>query len=190
MPHPLRITIPAFDDLWDERSERFITVKGGELVLAHSLVSISKFEQEWKRPFLSKVKLTDEQIMYYIEHCMSMASHPVDPMIYKCLPAFPEVVKQITDYMEDPMTATTFNDRLTAQQSYKNRSVTSEEIYYVMASNNIPIEFQKWHLNRLLALLRVFEVKNTPQKKRSQRDIMKDYAAINAANKAKFNTKG
>ena len=190
MMHPLRVQIPGFDDLWDERSERFITVKGGELVLAHSLVSISKFEQEWKRPFLSRTKLTDEQIMFYIEHCMSLSSHPVDPMIYKCLPAFPEVVKKIVDYINDPMSATIFNDRLTPQQSFKNKNVTSEEIYYLMASNNIPIEFQKWHLNRLLALLRVFEVKNTPPKKRSQKDILSDYAAINAANKAKFHTKG
>lgn len=188
---PLKIHLPAFDDLWDERTQRFISTKEADIVLEHSLVSISKWEQKWKRAFLSNKPMTDEQVLDYIERCMVISSYNPDPNVYKTLPAFPEAMKQINDYMNDPMTASHFHDNnLTAQQHYKNRVITTEEIYYIMASNNIPIEFQKWHLNRLLALLKVFEVKNAPPKKRSKGDMIRDYAAINRANRAKFNTKG
>ena len=189
---PLKIHLPAFDDLWDERAQRFITTKEADIVLEHSLVSISKWEQKWKRAFLSNKPLTDEQILDYIERCMVISSYNPDPNVYKTIPAIPGVLQQINDYMNDPMTATYFNDPRgkNAQQHYKNRVITTEEIYYIMASNNIPIEFQKWHLNRLLALLKVFEVKNAPPKKRSKNEMVRDYAAINRMNRAKFNTKG
>lgn len=190
---PLKIHIPKCDDLWDEASERFITTKEVDLSFEHSLVSISKWEMKWKRAFLSPIKLTDEQILDYIERCMIIGGNTVDKATYRALFAFPDKVVQIKEYMEDPMTATTFIDRRSAVESYKNRQTTSEEIYYLMAVNNIPIEFQKWHLNRLLTLLKVFEVKSQPtngKNRRSNSAIMKDYAAINRANRAKFNTKG
>lgn len=188
---PLKLHLPAYDDLWDESTQRFISTKEADIVLEHSLVSISKWEQKWKRAFLSNKPLTDEQILDYIERCMPITSYNNDPNVYKSLRAFPDLLKQINDYMNDPMSASHFNDsRHNVQQHYKNRVITTEEIYYIMASNNIPIEFQKWHLNRLLALLKVFEVKNTPPGKRSKNDMIRDYAAINRANKAKFHTKG
>ena len=187
---PLKIVIPECDDLWDERAQRFISSKETVITLEHSLVSISKWEAKWKRAFLSKQPLTYEQILDYIERCMLIGGNNIDPMAIKALPAFPDKIKQIKEYMEDSMTATVFNNYQSAQQSYKNRCVTSEELYYYMASNNIPIEFQKWHLNRLLALLKVFEVKNAPPKKTSKKELMSNYAAINKANRARFGTKG
>lgn len=188
---PLKLHIPAYEDLWDERNQRFISTKEADIVLEHSLVSISKFEQKWKRAFLSNKPLTDEQIIDYITRCMVISSFNNDTSVYRSLLAFPDLVKQINDYMNDSMTATVINNgKITAQQHYKNKVITSEEIYYLMASNNIPIEFQKWHLNRLLALLKVFEVKNAPPKSRSKSDMIRDYAAINKANRAKFHTKG
>lgn len=187
---PLKIHIPKNDDLWDESSERFIYSKEADLVFEHSLVSISKWEMKWKRAFLSPKPLTDEQIVDYIERCMAIGGNNMDPMVYKSLFAYPDKILQIKDYMEDPMTATHFHDRQSASQTYRNRSITSEEIYYLMAANNIPIEFQKWHINRLLTLLKVFEVKESPKGKTSRNELLRDYAAINRANRAKFHTKG
>ena len=88
----------------------------------------------------------------------------------------------------DPMTATTFSD---AKKGKPNREiVTSELIYYWMITLHIPVEFEKWHINRLLTLIRVCEIKNTPPKKRSAREIMNRNAALNEARRKKLNTKG
>ena len=40
-------------ELWDEKNEEFIQIKGGKLVLEHSLVSMSKWEAKWMKTFLS-----------------------------------------------------------------------------------------------------------------------------------------
>ena len=187
---PLKIHIPECNDLWDEGAQRFIQSKETTITLEHSLVSISKWAAKWKRAFLSREPLTDAQVLDYIHSSMVIGGNTIDPMAFRALPAFPDKINQIKEYMEDPMTATVFNDYRNANQTYKNRCITSEEIYYLMASNNIPIEFQKWHLNRLLTLLKVFEVKNTPPQKMNKKEIMSNYAAINRANRAKFHTKG
>lgn len=182
----LKITIQP-NELWDESNQRFITIdKPVVLSLEHSLVSISKWEAKWKKAYLSKIPKTLEEKLDYIR-CMTLTQN-VDPKVYYLLDE--KTVKEINDYIEDPMTATTFNDRNSATETYKNRIVTSEELYYLMFVNNIPVDFQKWHLNRLLTLLKVFSVKNAPPKKMSKENLMKSYADINRANRAKFHTKG
>ena len=110
----------------------------------------------------------------------------VKPEVYNYLTE--KNITEITDYINAPMTATTFNE-----VSTKGRGrdiITSELIYYWMITFNIPVEFQKWHLNRLLTLIRVCEIKNTPAKQMSKREVASRYAALNAARKKKFNTKG
>lgn len=179
----LRIIVPAAE-YFDEINEEFIYKKEQTLQLEHSLVSLSKWESKWNKAFLGKQEKTDEEILDYVR-CMTLTQN-VDPEVYSRLSA--ENYAAINAYIEAPMTATCFFDERKGQKS--KETVTSELIYYWMISYNIPVEFQKWHLNRLLTLIRVCNVKNTPPKKRSQREIMKRHAAINAANRKRFNSKG
>lgn len=179
----LKIIVPA-TEYFDEINEEFINKKEQTLQLEHSLVSLSKWESKWNKAFLGKQEKTDEEILDYVR-CMTLTQN-VDPEVYSRLSA--ENYAAINAYIEAPMTATCFFDEKKGQRS--KETVTSELIYYWMISYNIPVEFQKWHLNRLLTLIRVCNVKNTPPKKRSQREIMKRQAAINAANRKRFNSKG
>lgn len=179
----LKIIVSA-TEYFDEINEEFINKKEQTLQLEHSLVSLSKWESKWNKAFLGKQEKTDEEILDYVR-CMTLTQN-VDPEVYSRLSA--ENYAAINAYIEAPMTATCFFDEKKGQRS--KETVTSELIYYWMISYNIPVEFQKWHLNRLLTLIRVCNVKNTPPKKRSQREIMKRQAAINAANRKRFNSKG
>lgn len=180
----LQITVPISPEMWDEKNEEFIEPKTASLQLEHSLVSISKWESKWHKPFLSKEPKTVEETIDYIK-CMTLTQN-VKSEVYDHLSK--ENIEEINAYIDDPKTATTFSkDR----QSARSREiVTSELIYYWMIALNIPFECQKWHLNRLLTLIRVCEVKNTPGKKMSQKEVLNQYAAINAANRKRFNTKG
>lgn len=179
----LEITIPA-TDLWDESNQEFISVKECTLKLEHSLVSISKWESKWHIPFLSKEPISEEANRDYIRF-MTLNKN-VDPNVYYCIT--PDIYNQIEKYMEDSMTATTF--RKDQNRKINNEQVTAELIYYWMITLGIPIEFQKWHINKLLTLIRVCNVKNTPTKKRSKKEIANDYAAINAKRRKEWNTKG
>lgn len=179
----LRITIPSAE-LWDERKQEFINIKGCTLSLEHSLVSISKWESKWETPFISKKSLNLEETIDYIQ-CMTLTQN-VDPMVYTLLND--EHIEAVRRYIDAPMTATTFSD---VDNAKPNREIiTSEIIYYWMIAFNIPVEFQKWHINRLLTLIKVCNIKNQPKKKMSRREIMSRNAALNASRKKKLNTKG
>ena len=179
----LQIVIPAIE-LWDEETQEFVQVKEQTLQLEHSLVSLSKWESKWNKAFLGKQPKSVEETLDYIK-CMTLTKN-VDPNIYKWISN--ENIQKINKYIEAPMTATTFMEDPSSKRN--NEIVTSELIYYWMVTLNIPFECQKWHLNRLLTLIRVCNVKNTPPKKRSRREIMSRNAALNAARKKKLNTKG
>ena len=179
----LTITLPALE-LWDEAESEFVSVKEQTLELEHSLVSLSKWESKWCKPFLSKVEKTDEEVLDYIR-CMTLTKN-VDPDIYSRLTD--AHVKQIYDYINAPMTATTFSQDKSAAKS--REVVTSEVVYYWMIALNIEFECQYWHLNRLLTLIKVCNIKNSPPKKRSKKDIMSQNAALNEARRKQLNTKG
>jgi len=179
----LQITIPAVE-LWDERKQEFVTTKEQTLSLEHSLVSLSKWESRWCKPFLTKQEKTFEETLDYIKF-MTITQN-VDPEIYRYLTN--ENINEINRYIEAPMTATYFSDE---KNSKTNREqITAELIYYWMIALNIPFECQKWHLNRLLTLIKVCNIKNQPPKKRSKKEIMSRNAALNAARRKQLNTKG
>ena len=179
----LQITIPAIE-LWDEQKEEFIiSVEEKTLQLEHSLISISKWESKWHKPFISKETKTREQTLDYIK-CMTMTKN-VDDSVYSRLSN--SNIDTINNYIDDPMTATTFSMN---QTNGRKEIITSELIYYWMISYNIPMECQKWHLNRLLTLIRICDVKNTPAKKMNKKDIINQYAALNASRRKQFNSKG
>ena len=180
----LKITVPAAE-FWDEIHEEFIYKKEQTLQLEHSLVSLSKWESKWNKAFLGKQEKTDEEILDYV-CCMTLTQN-VDPEVYTRLSN--ENYVMINAYIEAPMTATCFSDDKQAKGN--KETVTSELIYYWMISYNIPVDIcQKWHLNRLLTLIRVCNVKNSPPKKRSKREIMNRHKALNAANRKRFGSKG
>ena len=179
----LQITIPSLE-LWDELKQEFITTKEQVLQLEHSLVSISKWEAKWCKTFLSRKEKTYEETIDYVK-CMTITQN-VNPDVYAYLTE--DNIKQINDYISAPMTATWFSDE---KNGAPNREqVTSELIYYWMIALNIPFECQKWHLNRLLTLIRVCNIKNKPSKKMSRGEIMSRNAALNAARRKQFNSRG
>ena len=180
----LQITIPAIE-MFDEQKQEFISTKEQTLCLEHSLVSLSKWESKWHKPFLSKEPKTNEETLDYIK-CMTITQN-VDPNIYLCLTR--ENIELVNQYIEDPMTATWFSEE-SKRGGSGGEQTTSELIYYWMIALNIPFECQKWHLNRLLTLIRVCNIKNQPPKKMSRRDIMSRNSAINAARRKKYNSKG
>ena len=179
----LQITIPASEQ-WDESKQEFVNTKEQTLQLEHSLVSLSKWESKWCKSFFSKREKTYEETLNYIQ-CMTLTQN-VKPEAYNCLTQ--ENIDQINEYIEAPMTATYFNKDEKSKGS--NETITSELIYYWMIALNIPFECQKWHLNRLLTLIRVCEIKNQPPKKMSKSSIMSRNAALNAARRKKLNSKG
>ena len=179
----LRITIPA-EEFWDEVNEEFIYTKEQTLQLEHSLVSLSKWESKWCKAFLTKQEKTFEETLDYIKF-MTITQN-VDPKVYNYLTN--ENIDEVNRYIEAPMTATYFSEDKTSKIS--REQVTAELIYYWMISLNIPFECQKWHLNRLLTLIKVCNIKNTPPKKRSRKDIMSSNAALNAARRKQLNTRG
>lgn len=188
----LKIKIPdqPKEQLWDEAHEEFIYLpekKGCELTLEHSLLSVSKWEAIWCKPFLAKEDRTVEEMLSYIE-CMTVSPSNVDPEVYKRIPQ--SEYERINKYINYPSTATTIGGISGGKRSSEIK--TSELIYYCMTACNIPFECQKWHLNRLLTLIKVCEIKNNPkgQQKMSMDEIRKDYDALNETRRKKYNTKG
>ena len=179
----LYITVPE-TELFDESSGEFISIKEQTLQLEHSLVSLSKWESKWNKSFLSEAEKTEEETIDYIK-CMTITQN-VKPEVYKCLTR--SNMKEINDYISAPMTATSFFE--IDEKKPNKEKITSELIYYWMIALNIPFECQKWHLNRLLTLIRVCNVKNAPPKKVSKGEMINKYAAINAARRKKLNSKG
>ena len=179
----LRITIPAAE-LWDEERQEFVSTKEQTLQLEHSLVSLSKWESKWCKAFLSKNDKTAEETLDYVR-CMTITPN-VDPNTYNFLT--PDNIEEINKYIQAPMTATYFREDKNSKGS--REVVTAELIYYWMIALNIPFECQKWHLNRLLALVKVCNIKNSPPKKYSKRELASRNAALNAARRKQLNTTG
>jgi len=179
----LSINIPGIE-YYNDETEEFGTTKPVSLQLEHSLVSLSKWEAKWRKPFLSKDAKTYDETIDYIR-CMTITQN-VDPVVYKNLSD--EVYSTVNQYIEAPMTATWFSDDKGPGSS--REIITAEIIYYWMVSYNIPMECQKWHLNRLLTLIRVCNIKNAPPKKIGKRDSLASRRALNEARRRQLNSKG
>lgn len=180
----LPITIPLGPEEWDPEKEEFVEPKTITLQLEHSLVSLSKWEAKHCTPFLAKKNFTIEETVDYIK-CMTITQN-VNPDVYRYLTN--DNIDEIKAYIDSPMTATTFPEDKTAGRG--REIVTNEVIYHWMISLNIPFSCEKWHLNRLLTLVKVCSIKNSPPKKMSKREIMSRNAAMNAARKKQLNSKG
>lgn len=179
----LKVIIPG-KELWDEGKGEFVFVKGAALQLEHSLVSLSKWEAKWHKPFLGNGDKTAEETVDYIR-CMTLTQN-VSPSVYGIIGD--DVIRQVSDYISDPMTATWFSREDKTPPS--REVVTAEVIYYWMITLNIPFECQKWHLNRLITLIRVCNAKNAPLKKMSKKQLLSRNAALNAARRKQLNSRG
>ena len=164
-------------ELFDEATLSFISAKDTTLQLEHSLISLSKWESKWHKPFLSNEPKTEEEMRDYIR-CMTITQN-VDDDVYYCLSE--ENLLSVKKYMEDPMTATWFNDK--NNKRGRKRVITAELIYCWMFAMNIPLECEKWHLNRLFTLLRVCSEENSP-KKESKGETKDRYRQLNAKRRA------
>lgn len=180
------ITIPAQEMFIPP--DKFEYTKETTIKIEHSLVAIAKWEAKWHVPFLDdKNQKTNEMMIDYIR-CMTITQN-VDPNVYYFIPE--DVLKEVNDYIDDPMTATWF----TKDQGPKRRGevVTAELVYYWMITQNIPPEYDKWHFNRLMTLIRVCSEKNaqsTNGKKMNKRSILNQNKALNAARRKASGSKG
>lgn len=183
----LQISVVAEPEQWNSKTEEFIPEKRITLHLEHSLISLAKWESKWCKPFLSnQAKHSDEETLDYIR-CMTITQN-VDPKVYRNISN--RELERIGKYINAPMTATTFGDDGVDSKKKNTQIVTNELIYYWMIAHGIPHDYDKWHLNRLLTLIKVCEAERAPKKKRNRAELTRKYEAINAANKAKFNSKG
>ena len=181
----LKLVIPEME-LFDERTNEFLIINETTLTLEHSLLSVSKWEAKWKKPFLSKDQKEDRELFDYIR-CMTLTQN-VNPLIYTNLPK--SAIDKIINYIDDSMTATWFGDNSESSKRPSSRIVTSELIYYWMVAYNIPFECEKWHLNRLMTLIRICGIENSPKKKMSKSEIMSRNRALNAARRKAHGIKG
>lgn len=172
-------------ELWDENKEQFIYIDECDLLLEHSLVSISKWESKYHKSFINTDKTIDESLDYI--KMMVIGKKPADDNVFYNLSK--EQIEKIGAYINDPMTATTVpeDDNGQGKSLHKDKFTTSEEIYYYMFAQNIPIECQYWHLNRLITLIKVCAFNNKPEDKKNKRMTSTDLIARKARMQAARN---
>ena len=172
---------------YDEARNEFIKYPEVTIKMESSLVAISKWESKYHKSFFRKNDKSKEEILYYM-YCM--VYEPED-LSYEHFLNFISSDRRrynaITEHINDPMTAIHFMDE---EKSHSSDTITSEIVYYQMIQYNIPVEFENWHINRLLTLIKVCAIKNSPKKKRSMRSIMEDYDRINELRKKQLGTRG
>ena len=181
----LTIEIPE-TELFDESEDKFVYIKKQSVKLEHSLISISKWEAKWQKPFLNKEKKTKEEILDYIK-CM-FVNPAQDKNAILCFTS--EDIDKIIEYINAPMTATTVT--FLESEKYKKQkeeTVTSELIYYWMITAGIPFECEKWHINRLFSLLKICSAKNAPKQKMTK-SMAQSQASLNAKRRANLKTRG
>lgn len=171
-------------DFYDEDNNTFIKTPKILLRLEHSLVSISKWETIWRKPFLDPYNdKTAEESISYIK-CMTLNQN-VDPMVYYALTS--DNIEKINEYIATEHTATTFRD---IGRPPSRELVTSELIYYQMNAYNIPMECQKWPLSRLLTLIRIHQIKSSDGKKMPKHEILRRNKELNAARRKAMRSRG
>lgn len=177
----LTITVPG-SEMFNERTMEFVKSESKTIALEHSLVSLSKWESKWKKPFLTNDQKTQEEILDYIK-CMTITQNVPSELYYRLSE---DNIREINNYIQDSMTATTFKKK----QSGSREIITNEILYYQMITLGIPLSCEKWHLNRLLTLIRVCNEKNNPGKKMSTRETVNHYAALNKARRMRSGSRG
>lgn len=180
----LKLYLPKREMFNEETNEFVYDGKDITLTLEHSLVSVSRWESKWKEPFLSSKGMSLAQSLDYIK-CMTITQN-VDPDVYRRITDVE--MQQVNEYMNDPMTATTFSKEPPGKAN--KEIITSEIIYYWMFKLGIPLECQKWHFNRLMTLIKVCSIKEAPPKKMSKNEIFNQNRMLNQARRKALHSKG
>lgn len=175
------VVVPV--EYWSDEIEEYCQTPEYMLQLEHSLISISKWEMKWKKSFLSTPKKTIDETIDYVR-CMTLTEN-VPNEVYLCLSV--ENINQVNKYIDDPMTATKFT---MDDKSHSNEPLTSETIYCAMSMLQISWEAQYWHLNRLLTLIRMCNIKNQPPKKMTKSEIYQRNRELNEKRRKQYNTEG
>ena len=171
-------------EFFNDETNEFVTIKGGTLILEHSLLSISKWESKFCKPFIIESEHSYDEMIEYIK-CMTINKN-VDNCLYDIIDV--ESYNKIVEYINAPMTATVIKEVRSTNRS--SAFITNEVIYYYMTALNIPFECEKWHFNRLLTLINVCSQKSAPPKKMSKDDVRSRYAELNFMRRAAMNSKG
>lgn len=162
-------------ELWDEEKEVFLEVPAFDLMLEHSLVAVSEWESKYHKSFIDSDKTPEEMLDYF--YMMIVGERPSVSILHFLSQ---DQVKQIMDYINDPMTATTISkeeeDEINDKTKHKNKFTTSEEIYSWMCAQQIPFECQYWHLNRLITLIKLCAINNKPKDKKKKKMTSSDLA--------------
>lgn len=181
----------AETEYFNDEINEFVKIKPCELQLEHSLISVSKWESKWTKPYLKEDDKTREELLDYIR-CMVITKN-FDPNFVYALTS--EQLTEISNYINTSQTATWFSDHENSEFNRRNGKgdsgvITSEVLYYLMVATQIPFECQKWHLSRLLTLIKVYQEKNKEHEKMSKQDILARNAKLNAARRKALNSKG
>lgn len=179
----LKITIDE-DEVFNEADSTFSNVGGVTLELEHSLISLSKWESQFQKPFLSPGVKTTEEVFGYL-YAMVLTPGVGPDVLYRCTQ---QDIDKIQEYIDSSQSATTFGEM--PGRRGPGEVITSELIYYWMVAFNIPFECQYWHLNRLFALVRICNVKNSKPQKMSRHEIAQRNRELNAKRKAELGTAG
>lgn len=179
----LKIVVPG-EEYFDEAESKFLTKGDIELRFEHSLLSLSKWESIWEKPFLTDKEKTDEEAMSYIRF-MCLDEDVPDEVFDRMSN---DNVLAINKYIEKKHTATWFVEDDKPKKT--SETITSELIYYWMVAMNIPFECETWHLNRLMTLVKVYNIKNAPEKKMSRGEILSRNRKLNAERRKQLQTKG
>lgn len=179
----LTITIPG-TELYDEVTEEFTTTGDVTLELEHSLVSLSKWEAIFEKPFLGSETKTSEEVISYIK-AMVTSKNPPEEIFHRLSQ---KNFDDVNRYIDAKMSATWFNEPKTTSRS--REIITAELIYYWMIAFNIPIEFEHWHLNRLFTLIKICNLKQQKPKKMSRSEILAQNRQLNEQRRAQLGTRG
>lgn len=184
----LELNIPE-QSMFEEETGTFIDIKKTILKLEHSLSAVRKWEAKWHILFLDEYReKTLEELIDYVR-CMTINEEPVDQNVYRVLTS--NDLQTVVDYIKDPMTATWFhNNSRVGASNRTGEKISAEVIYYWMVIQRVPVEFENWHLNQLLTLLKVINIKSGGEKKMSPKEAAIQRAKINAERRAKYHTKG
>lgn len=179
----LRIIVEG-DENFDEEKQEFLNVEDVVLDLEHSLLSLSKWESKYQKPFLSSNNKSSEEMFGYLA-AMIMTPNVESDVLYRCSQ---DTIDRIQEYIDSPQSATTFG--MMPERKGPGEIITAELIYYWMVAFNIPFECETWHLNRLFALIRICNIKNSKPKRIPKHEMAMRNRELNAQRRAQLGTSG